>query len=103
MRTDAFLAKHWGFSNFFFFFFRAVLTHFLLNPPLVYSEELWGESRQLQRAAEETGDSAAGERCTQHPHISAAATYLCSETGEHSVSVFGFCEEFYFILSKNMK
>ena len=31
-----------------------------LSYPSVHPEELWGEPRQLQRAAEETGDPAAG-------------------------------------------
>lgn len=34
--------------------------------PLVYPEELWRESGQLQRTAEETGDAAAGWYCVKH-------------------------------------
>lgn len=37
-----------------------------VSSPLVHLEELWRESRQLQRAAEETGDTAAGTYRVKH-------------------------------------
>lgn len=40
-------------------FTRSNLLFLSVSSPLVHPEELWGESGQLQRAAEETGDAAA--------------------------------------------